>query len=442
MNEPVKVVERIQWHEGMLLAPQHFQQTSSRIDGLIAAHILLAFPFAWGVRRMRMDSGLLAAGTVRILELEAIFPDGTLAIFRADIGVQGSLDLSLAPCAAVLQDGVVDIFLVLPIGTGAHGYSTHERYKSVVSDLVEDEVSSAVAVDIPRLLLNLSLMAGEKPPSSFTSLRIGSVYKDNEVIKWTSTLPPLLEIPADSELWMRVIDFAGQLRSKAAFVAKQTAVPSSKTEDRLAYLEHKDRLRNLLTVLPALEAVVRTPHLHPYSLYLALCALLGPLSMLRPGSLPIVPPVYDHANPSATLGPVLDGLTDSLLEVNQEYREFKFEFRYGAFEIALKTEWLDKQLVIGLRGQPERDLVAWMGGAIIGSQSAYASLRERRILGAARTHIEVAEELGVRSSSGYTLFAIQTSATLTLPEESLIVSNSTESAAAQRPQEMVLFVKG
>jgi type VI secretion system protein ImpJ len=224
-------------------------------------------------------------------------------------------------------------------------------------------------------------------------------------------------------------------------VAKQTAVPSSKTEDRLAYLEQRERLRNLVTALPTLEAVMRTSPLHPYALYLALVGLLAPLSLLRPGALPVVPPDYNHADPLACLKPVLDALQDSLLEVNQEYREFKFEFRYGAFEIGLKPEWVDKQLVLGLRGQPERDLVAWMGGAIVGAQSAYASLREKRVLGAERAHIEVAEDLGVRASSGYTLFSIQTSAALTIGGEPLVVSNTTESAQAQRPQEMVLFVK-
>jgi len=75
-------------------------------------------------------------------------------------------------------------------------------------------------------------------------------------------------------------------------------------------------------------------------------------------------------------------------------------------------------------------------------QSVYASLRERRVLGAVRAPIEVAEELGVRTSSGYTLFAIQATPGLTLPAQPLIISNSAESAAAQRPQELVLFVKG
>jgi type VI secretion system protein ImpJ len=155
-----------------------------------------------------------------------------------------------------------------------------------------------------------------------------------------------------------------------------------------------------------------------------------------------VPPVYDHADPLATLSPLLDALQDGLREVSQDYREMKFEFRHGAFEMVLEPEWLDKRLVVGLRGQPEKDLIAWMEGAIVGSQSAYASLRERRVLGATRAPIEAADDMGVRSSSGYVLFAIQTNPSLTLPSQPLIISNSTESAAAQRPQELILFVKG
>jgi len=307
---------------------------------------------------------------------------------------------------------------------------------------VDDEVAQALPVDIPRLLPNLSLMAGDVPSALYTRMLLANVHKDNELIKLAPVLPPLLEMPRDSELWERLSSFAGQLRAKAAFLAKQTSTPSSKLDDRVGFLEHRERLHCLIVALPQLEAVLQTPALHPYGLYLTLCGLLGPLSLLRPGSLPMIPPPYDHSSPVATLDALLVALQDSLLEVNQNYREYKFEFRYGAFEIVLKPEWIDKELILGLRGQPERDLVAWMSGAIVGSQSAYTSLRERRVLGATRKHIESAESLGVRASSGYTLFSIQTQSELTMPDEPLVVSNSAESASAQRPQELVLFVRG
>lgn len=442
MVKSFPVEERIQWHEGMLLSPQHFQQAAARLDSLVAWHMLLAAPFSWGVRSLKIDMGLLPAGFVRVLQLEAIMPDGTSVSFSADNALHGTLELKLAPFAEALGNAPLDFYLVLPLTRSMRDKGSPSRFRSVAMGQVEDEVSEALPADLPRLLPNLSLVAGDVPSGSYTWLRLGTVFKDNELIKMGETLPALIEMPKDGALWERVSAFVGQLRGKAAFVAKQTAVPSSKTEDRLAYLEQRERLRNLMTGLPQIEAVLRTPSLHPYPLYLSLCALLGPLSMLKPGALPPVPPAYDHADPLAALNPVLEALQDSLMEISQEYREHKFEYRHGAFEINLLPEWVDKQLVVGLRGQPEKDLVAWMNGAIVGSQSAYASLRERRVLGAMRSHIEVAQELGVRASSGYTLFSIQASAALTLANEPLIVSNSTESASAQRPQEMVLFVKG
>jgi len=439
---PQNVPQRIEWHEGMLLAPQHFQQVSARLDALVAWHTLAVSPFGWGVRRLALDSALLPAGLFRVRQLEAILPDGTAVFFSADDPLHGTLDLDLTPFAARLDAGPLDIYLVLPLSRSTRERGTPSRFRSVAGQPVEDEVSEAVAADVPRLVPNLSLSAGATPSGLYTHFRLATVFKDNELIKMGAALPPLLDLPKDGELWDRVAGFVGQLRAKAAFVAKQTAIPSSKTEDRLAYMEQKERLRNLLSGLPQIEAVLRTPSLHPYSLYLALCALLGPLSMLKPGALPPVPPAYDHADPSATLEPLVASLQDALLEVSQEYREVKFEFKHGAYELTLLPEWIDQRLVVGLRGQPEKDLIAWLEGAIIGSQSAYASLRERRVLGAVRAPIEVAEELGVRTSSGYTLFAIQASPGLTLPAQPLIISNSAESAAAQRPQELVLFVKG
>jgi hypothetical protein len=50
--------------------------------------------------------------------------------------------------------------------------------------------------------------------------------------------------------------------------------------------------------------------------------------------------------------------------------------------------------------------------------------------------------LGLRASNGYVLFAIETPETLMQDGQQLIVSNSNETYASLRPQEIVLFVKG
>lgn len=442
MNNPGSPRARIQWHEGMLLSPQHFQQESGRVDALLAWQMQVAVPFAWGVRRLKIDTALLAAGILRVVQLEAVMPDGTAVVHSAQDVQHGVLELDLSPHATAMSNAAVDVYLALPVSPSMRSNGSPSRFRSVSTVAVEDEVSEALPADVPRLLPNLSLLAGATPSGLYTSFRLASVFKDNEVIKLGTALPPLLEVPKEGELWERLSTFVAQLRGKAAFVAKQTAVPSSRTEDRLAYLEQRERLRNLMTGLPLVEAVMRTPALHPYQLFLSLCSLLGPLSLLRPGGLPPVPPEYDHADPLTTLTPVLAALQGALDEISQDYREFKFEFRHAAFEIVLQSEWIAPQLIVGLRGQPERELIAWMEGAIVGSQSTYGSLRERRVLGAERLFIESSKELGVRASAGYTLFSIKLDEALILAGEPLVISNSAESATAQRPQEMVLFVKG
>ena len=82
-----------------------------------------------------------------------------------------------------------------------------------------------------------------------------------------------------------------------------------------------------------------------------------------------------------------------------------------------------------------------MESAIVGAQSVYPSLRERRVLGAARTPIDSADELGLRPGSGYLLYAINIQTDLTVANEQLIISNANEGNTAQRPQEIVLFIK-
>lgn len=437
----IPVVDRIEWFEGLLLAPQHFQLMTSRIDSLVAWQTLAAAPFSWGVRHLVFDMGLLPAGTVRVLRLDAIMPDGTAVSYSPESSEGARLELSLESFSEQLANGPIDFYLTLPVATTMRRDTQMKRFRSSAGAPVEDEVSDAPAADIARLVPNLALAAGELPSAMYVHLRLGSVYKDNEVVRLGERQPPLLEVGRDNPLWTSVASLLGQLRGKAAFVARQTAIPSSKVDDRLTQLELKDRLRSLLSGLPLAEAVLRTPHLHPLALYLSLASLIGSLSMLKPGGLPPAPPDYDHGDPLAVFTPLLRALRDEMSEVSEDYREHKFEFKQGTFEVALQPDWIGERLVVGLRGQSDRDLLAWMEGAVVGSRSVHPSLRRRRVLGAARRVVEYAQELGIRSGSGHLLFEIQADPHLVLASEALIIGNPNEGANAQRPQEMLLFVK-
>jgi type VI secretion system protein ImpJ len=439
---PTPPAPHIQWHEGMLLSPQHFQQESARVDALIAWQHLAVHPLGWGVRHLDIDTSLLVNGLVRVRSLEAVMPDGMAVTWPTPQAGGPDLALDLTPLAAQLEAQELPIYLTVGRARSQRVSAQPARLRGILGEPVEDEISEALPVDIPRAVPNLALAIGPRPSSAYLCLKLMTVRKDNEVFKRGGYVPALLEVPPDCEIRQRAQALAAQIRSKAAFLVKQTADPSSRIEDRLAMLEGKARLGSLVAALPVLEALLRGPAVPPFALYLALCAQLGPLATLRPGAVPLLPPPWVHDDPSAAIGPVLDALEDLAGEVSQEWRTTVFGFDGEAFALPLDAASPGSRLVVGVRGQPERDLVAWMSGAVIGSRTVWSALSDRRVLGAARRRIEDAPELGLRSSAGYTLFAIEVAESFIVAGQPLVISNANETSAMQRPHEMVLFVKG
>ena len=60
----------IQWHEGMLLMPQHFQQFAGRLESLIQFVTTLTSPYGWGVLRFDYDRAALVGGKLRVFVLK------------------------------------------------------------------------------------------------------------------------------------------------------------------------------------------------------------------------------------------------------------------------------------------------------------------------------------------------------------------------------------
>lgn len=435
--------ERIQWHEGLLLTPQHFQQEGARTDALLAWQSLATTPYGWGVRQLVIDEALLNTGLLRVLQLEAILPNGMAVSYHSATAQGQALELALEAWAGDMSQRDVDIYLVVGNTRSMSQPGQPSMFRGIESAPVEDEVSQALPAEVPRMAVNLGLMAGQLPPAAYTALRLLSANKANEIVRRGAYMPAMLAVPAESPVRQRAQLLATQMRNKALFLARQTAHPSSRTEDRLAMLEQKARLASLTLNLPLLEAVLRCPVVQPLPLYLALCAQLGPLATLRPGAVPLLPPAYDHADSWPLFDSVLNAIAELVAEVSQEWKTCTFGFDGQAFALPLQPEWLGGQrLVVGLRGQPEREASQWMAGAVIGSQTVWTSLTDRRVLGAARQRIDEASELGVRSSAGYTLFSIEISDAFIVAGQALLISNANESLQAQRPQEIVLFIRG
>jgi len=447
--------DRIQWHEGMLLAPQHFQQESARIDALVGWQTLAGQPAAWGVRRLVVDEALLSRGVLRISLLEAILPDGMAVRFDAATSQDATLELDLAPytsAGANASTGEVPVYLVVGTTRSLRLPGQPSMFRPIASSLVADEVSEALEEEVPRMAARVALMAGQAPGAAWVALQLMTVVLDNEIVRRGAYWPAQLAVAMDSPLGLRARKLAALMRAKAVFLAQQSATNASRLEDRMAMLELRAQLASVTVHLPMLEATLALPVVQPLALYLALCAQLGALAALRPGAVPLVPPDYVHADSCQAFDTVLASLESLALEVSQQWRGVPFTFDGGLYTLALQPRWLEVQLegrsgsrlVIGLRGQSEPELAAWMLGATIGSRTVSASLRDRRMPGAARTPIASAPELGLRAATGTALFEVAIDPEFIVAGQELVISNENGTGArgGVRPQEIVLFIKG
>ncbi len=132
-----EIPDAIQWHEGLLLTPQHFQQLSSRHEALVQYGTSLFAPFCWGVRRFKHHAISLPAGKLRVLELEAVMPDGLVVVHGLhDTGRDEVLEIDLSAQAEEIGDRGALVQLVVAADTTVMETATHcvtNRSKAMLS---------------------------------------------------------------------------------------------------------------------------------------------------------------------------------------------------------------------------------------------------------------------------------------------------------------------
>lgn len=216
-----QIPDAIQWHEGMLLAPQHFQQSALRTETLLNYQMHLAAPFHWGIRQLDIEEIALAGGRFRLEQLEAVMPDGLLVYHTASTGPD--LSISLTPYQDALQTEPLLIHLAVaasPTG-GAGGQGELARYLSCEGPAIVDDNTGAGELSIPRLRPRLQLFVGETPPTKYVSFPLAQVSYSDGTFLVTDYIPPLLAVPPRSPLTRRGEKIASDLREKAHFLAER-----------------------------------------------------------------------------------------------------------------------------------------------------------------------------------------------------------------------------
>ncbi len=122
------------------------------------------------MRRLRVDHVLLIEGIFRVLELEAVMPDGLIITHHH--APDQALELDLKGRENDLRKSPGRVHLAVPAlhtGKGAAD-GRLPRYDSVEGPEIPDENTEDAGLRIPRLMPRPSLLFMERPPAKYTSM--------------------------------------------------------------------------------------------------------------------------------------------------------------------------------------------------------------------------------------------------------------------------------
>jgi len=434
-----KIPPAIQWHEGMLLSPQHFQQFSIRQDGLLNYHFSHAVPYYWGVVQLEIDSILLITGVLRISDLEAIMPDGLVIHHQA--GDEVDLELSLEQYVEAIKASPQTVHLAIAPEKSDSASSAAKliRYESIDGPPVVDLNTGDGEMTIPRLKPKLQLLVAETPPSKYVTIPLCQIEYRNDVFALTSFIPPLVQVTKKSEITKMVTPLATLMREKTIFLSDKVRMYFSELGP-LQALETRFAIQNLSSSLPALETYLHSGTVHPFTFYSLLTEIAGKIAALGHSYVPPSLPPYDHHKLRLTFEEVLEYIFRMIDEgILEQFLTIPFYLENDIFSLMFDKSWADKELVIGVRGRKgslQEEISQWIESSIIGSKSKTVSLRDRRILGANRFPYAGSDEIITQS---YLLYTLEFDSENIVAGEMLQIINLATNVS--KPTEIVLYVK-
>jgi type VI secretion system protein ImpJ len=435
LSTRTSIPEGLRWHEGMLLAPQHFQQLAIRSEALSHHFVASGVPYFYGVTRLAVDEGLLDHKVFRLQALECVLPDGMYVQEPPE-------HFDLAPYKADAERGPMRINLCIPESAVADRQGVMARHVAVggpaVADTDPDADEGQQAVAVPRLRPNVRL-AGNDVPAGMVAMPVAEVEYVDGAFRLTEFVPPHFKVN-DAKfvgpLLRTCKQSARKVRDKANYLLEMIRSPvGSANRPRF-----ERQLNALMAGLPAFELLLDSEQVHPFTLYQALCTLGANVASV--GSIDEIPrfPRYDHDNILELFESVSGTLFNTLdLGVQESYTEFRLDGEGQSFTISFREEWTTHKLVLGFMGQPTPEIIAWAENCYIGTDSHIEAMSKNRDIGAKRIRDDQHE--GLRRRPGTILYTLAEDLRRVEAGETMHVYNPVIGPNDASPSRIFLYVK-
>ncbi|AJQ97516.1 type VI secretion system baseplate subunit TssK [Gynuella sunshinyii] len=391
------------WHEGMLLAPQHFQQNDIYWQHQLCQAIAQIQPYYWGVISMDLNQTLVDKGLIEVTDLHAVMADGSHIIVNEET-VPSALSCNLDDSQALKNNKPTGIYLCVPyrLEGAASSQGMVQRFIQMDGGEVVDEASGQGRVPVIRMRPNIRLSFDKLSNHYCLLLMVVRKGIDKKNYGITGYHPPLLHLRGADFQQQRSLRYC--VRQLAALI-REKAIQLSRTNSH-----SRQFLYALTSSLPPLEVLVQAPGTHPFALYQALAQLLGHASALTESPVPPQIAAYDHDNPAKCFFPLLSLLRQLIADIVIKFRYKEFTYlREQTFELQIQSEWLQQELVIEVvpaSGQTFADIEQWLDKARIGSVPVLSALKDRRSPGARAERLSDTERFHYNQSGSAMMFRI------------------------------------
>lgn len=288
------------WSEGLLLTPQHLQQSDRAVRHVLAQRLRMAQPFDWGWSRLAIDLEAVRNGRIVVSAAAGVLPDGTTFSLPEDDplpperSVEGHFDAR--------QDAIT-VWLGLPtatasrpqLGNGQVPGAAGPGYAADTAELVDDNTASNTRpVEVKRRHFRL-LFAGDAV-GEHEVLPIAEIVRlaDGGYALRDTYVPPCISIGASDALLQLL-----RLRHEKLIARSATLSDQRRQRGGIADFSAQDTANAMLLYtlnarIPALSHALLHRNAHPEDVYRELVALAGQLTAFSDKLSPRDLPPYDH----------------------------------------------------------------------------------------------------------------------------------------------------
>ena len=359
---------KVLWGEGLFLRPQHFQRQDAYHEWRLAETARTLHPYAWGVRRCRIDTDALASGVLRIAELQIVFPDGELYNAPAEDDLPEPVSLGALPAATTEFVWHAALAPMRSAGSNSAradgGADSALRFRQAQQPAT-DWFTAAAAADVVVLKRAVRLLADHEPRDHLVSVPVlrlrrqaaGGFEHDGRFV------PPCVSLQASPALGLMLRRLLEMLQAKVDALYGFHREPSRHViEFRSGDIASFWLLHTASAACAALTHYQHHGGLHPERLYERMLELAGALMTFSKTHRLADLPAYRHEAPGPAFAK-LDGVIRDLLEtvISTRYFAIPLSEERPSFHVGrLESEQIGAQttLVLGVSASmPGTELV-------------------------------------------------------------------------------------